>query len=268
MKKYLFLYFQKEIIFSNQSFIYHNTDSLLNFLGVNAFILRENVSIILISIIILSILFLFGIGRYITVFFLFMLIEIIQRINGYILNGGDNLLKFILLYLCFVNCYEYFTYSQRKNLSSNLSNFFSNLGVLSIKIHLCLIYFISAIFKLNANVWFRGIATYYILNLNRFKGSEFNEYLSKNYIFVTLSTYVTLFWELTFPFLVWSKKLKIPILIIGFFIHIGIYYFMMIHDFEILFLFTYIIFFNDEELNYIFQKITKIFNHAKRRFSA
>lgn len=267
IKKYIFLFFQREIIFSNQSFLHHSNDSFLNFLGISSHYLRENNTFILLSTIIVSILFLFGIGRRITCVLLYILVEILQRLNGYILNGGDNLLKFLLLYLCLINCYEYFVFTTRKYTNNNnFDNLISNIGIVCIKIHLCLIYFISAIFKLNATVWFKGIATYYVLNLDRFKGSSLNEVISKNYIFVTISTYTTLLWELSFPYLIWVKQLKIPILLLGIIIHLGIYYFMMIHDFEILFLFTYILFFNDSEINDIFRKILDKFNYAKNRF--
>jgi len=93
-----------------------------------------------------------------------------------------------------------------------------------------------------------GVANYYILNLDRFKGTSSSKYISKNYIFVTLSTYVTMFWELSFPYLIWTKKLKITLIAIGVLLHLAIYIFFMIHDFEILFIATYILFFTDREL--------------------
>jgi len=196
----------------------------------------------------LSFLFALGIGKNITCIMLSISVDLVQRLNVYVLNGGGNFLKFTLLYLCFVNSYHCFTLNKNVKTASSISNYFSNVGVLCIKIHLCLIYFISAIFKINSNVWFKGVANYYILNLDRFKGTIINETISKNYIFVTLSTYLTMFWELSFPYLVWIKKLKIPFIIIGTLIHLGIYIFFMIHDFEILFIFTYILFFKDREL--------------------
>lgn len=168
--------------------------------------------------------------------------------------------------MTFINSYTYYSY--KKSLKNNsLSNFVSNIAVLIAKIHLCIIYFTSAIFKLNSKVWFTGVANYYILNLERFKGSSLNSYLSNNYIFVTLTTYSTLFWELSFPFLIWVKETKIYIVVIGILIHISILYFMMIHDFEILYIISYILFFNDKELSQFKGWILKKSCYARRLYN-
>ncbi|MCS3530806.1 hypothetical protein [Chryseobacterium sp. JUb7] len=111
-----------------------------------------------------------------------------------------------------------------------------------------MIYLVSALFKFNAKVWFSGVATYYTLQIERFKGTELNNVLANNGIFVTFSTYITLLWELVFPFLVWHKTGKYVVFAIGIAIHLGIYIFMMIHDFEILFMMCYGFFITDEEL--------------------
>ena len=56
-----------------------------------------------------------------------------------------------------------------KNKFVGLKIFFSNLAGFSICLHLCFIYFISAIHKIHADVWFNGVATYYTFNIERFK---------------------------------------------------------------------------------------------------
>jgi len=182
-KKYFLYFLNKDTIYGNDSFISHTEDSLLLYLNIDIPFLRDHIGLLLSVIIALSFLFALGIGKNIICIILFVSVDLIQRLNGYILNGGDNFLKFMLLYLCFVNCYHFFTLSKNKGITSLWSNYFSNIGILCIKIHLCFIYFISAIFKINSNVWFNGVANYYILNLNRFKGTGINEYISKNYIF-------------------------------------------------------------------------------------
>jgi len=136
----------KDTVYGNNSFINHTEDSLLIFLNIDIPFLRDHIGLLLSVIMALSFLFALGVGKNIICIILFVSVDLIQRLNGYILNGGDNFLKFILLYLCFVNCYHYFTLNKNIKLVSKKSNYFSNIGVLCIKIHLCLIYFISAIF--------------------------------------------------------------------------------------------------------------------------
>src|SRR4051812_27197795 len=42
-----------------------------------------------------------GIGRRYTIALVFLLVEMLQRLDGFVLNGGDNLLKFIIFYMLF-----------------------------------------------------------------------------------------------------------------------------------------------------------------------
>jgi len=262
-KKYLQLFFNKDLITDATFLKAVPVNQTFQIFGIQQSTIFQNINIILSIIMLLSILFAFGIFRYFTPLLLYISVEIVQRAYPFILNGGDNLLKFLLLYMIFTDCYRYFTLNnstgQKKD---SISYFINQISVLSIKIHLSLIYFVSAIFKLNAKVWFSGVATYYTLQLERFKGTEMNNILAKNGIFVTLSTYITLIWELAFPFLAWHKTGKYIVFALGIMIHMGIYIFMMIHDFEILFMMCYGFFISDEEwekAGVYFQKIVSLF---------
>jgi hypothetical protein len=268
-KKYFFYFFYKSTLYSNDSFLVQKEDVFFKILNIDSNIIRDNIGIFITLLLILSIMFAFGIGRSITCFLLLLSIEIMQRLNVYILNGGDNLLKFILLYMCFIHSYEYFIYKKSKPLfKQELQQLLSNSGILCIKVHLCIIYFISAISKINSDVWFNGIANYYILSIDRFSTINQDVLFYKNYIVITTTTYITMFWELSFPYLVWMKKMKIYIIFIGILLHLGIYHLMMIHDFEILFISTYILFFTNAEIVNFKNLILKNFNHVQTRYFA
>ncbi|PRB84800.1 hypothetical protein CQ022_00490 [Chryseobacterium culicis] len=262
-KKYLQLFFNKDLITDATFLKAAPVNQIFQLFGIHQSTIFQNINIILSVILLLSILFAFGIFRYITPLLLYISVEIVQRAYPFILNGGDNLLKFLLLYMIFTDCYRYFTLNNStEQKKDSISYFVNQISVLSIKIHLSLIYFVSAIFKFNAKVWFSGVATYYTLQLERFKGTEMNNILAKNGIFVTLSTYITLIWELAFPFLAWHKTGKYVVFALGILIHLGIYIFMMIHDFEILFMMCYGFFISDEEwkkAGVYFQKIALLF---------
>ena len=130
--------------------------------------------------------------------------------------------------------------------------------------HLCLIYFISAIHKIHADVWFNGVATYYTFASERFGGTKYNKYLVQSGVFVTVTTYFTLLWELSFCFLVWVKKVRIYLLLGGALLHLGIYVFMMIHDFQILYIMVYGFFFTDDELKSYYNKFKAKFSRRKK----
>ncbi|WP_445719507.1 hypothetical protein [Flavobacterium sp.] len=265
-KKYFLYFFYREEIFGVKSVLIQNEDALFKLFNVNTIILRENLNILFTLILLLSVLFAFGIGRNITVFFLFLSIEVFQRLNVYILNGGDNLLKFIMLYMLLINSFDFFTYSKQKINFSKFRSLISDTGIIAIKIHVCIIYFISAIFKIHSDVWFNGIANYYILEIDRFSTVAKNFTFYKNYFFITITTYLTLFWELSFAYLVWQKSTRNYVLIGGVFLHLGIYFLMMIHDFEILFIATYILYFKNHEIINFVKVIYSKYYYVQSRF--
>lgn len=215
-----------------------------------------DIPLIIQIVLVLTILFAFGIGKNITSMLLFSSWVLISDMFAEIGNGGDNLLFFILLYLPFTNSYKYFSFSKYKE--RRILNFVSNLAVYSIMIHLCLAYFISGIHKAHSDVWFNGVATYYILNLERFI-SPLNHLISKNAFYIVCSTYFTIMFELLFPFLIWFKQTRKVFLISGIFLHLSIYFLMMIYDFEILFISIYGFFITDSYY-------LKIINKVKNKF--
>src|SRR6185312_4418300 len=149
----------------NSFFVDHNT----RIFGLNNEVsefLKAHVYLVLGCYIIFLIFYMFGFGKRITALFLFLIFNILQRLCPLILNGGDNLLSFILLYLIFIDSYSYLSlkpFNYKTENSRFLNNFFSNIFGFCICIHISLIYLISALHKIHADVWFHGVAVYYTL---------------------------------------------------------------------------------------------------------
>jgi hypothetical protein len=174
--------------------------------------------------------------------------------NPTVLNGGNTVVKYILFYLIFADSFKYFVvYKQRPRSleKENFSNLLSNLVAFSIMLQLCIAYFGLGLTKLLDPYWQNGEAVYYTLLNEQFMGTPYNEWLARHKWFDYLANYSTLFFELLFPVLIWFKKLRPPLLIIGIVFHLWIYVFMMIHGFEILFILMYGMFLpNDLLLKY------------------
>jgi hypothetical protein len=255
----------KKIFFSWPSLgTLYGPDSIISHLKIHfgtatfdSFLLRDNYKIIIVVYIVLIVLYLYGIGKYLTALLLYIFTILLHRLNFLVLNGGDNLLEYLLLYLIFADSYQYFSISRLKQNGNTrkISNFVTNLSCYSMMMHLCLIYFVSSIHKLNANVWFHGIAVYYTFSIERFTGTQYNAILVRNPYFVTICTYFALFYELYFPVLSLIKKVKPYYLFLGILLHLGIYLFMMIYDFQFVFIFTYLVFFTNDELIHIKKKV-------------
>lgn len=225
-------------------------------------IIREQCFSIIALLSVLCVLMAFGVGKNAVVFLVFLLVEVLQRSNGFILNGGDNLLKFNLLYLSVCDSFSYLSTGsaqRRRSKESRLSNLLTNLGVASIILHLLLVYFVSAVSKIHSDVWFNGIAVYYIMNLDRFSGSALNSIIGQNEYLVTIGTYGTILLELVFPFAAFHRTLRFPLLFMGILLHLSIFYFMMIHEFQLLFIAHYGFFFSDQEYRSAYCKLREVF---------
>lgn len=243
------------LLYEKESFLVPSNSMFFGLFSPTLLFIREHIYTFLGIYIGIVILYLFGIGKYIIAFLTFICFDMLQRICPEILNGGDNLLKFLLLYLTFIDSYNYLSIApiNIKSFSKkHFVNFLSNVFGFCICIHLSLIYFLAAIHKIHSDVWFHGVATYYTFNLERFSGTPYNSYLSKIPLFVTITTYFTILVEMFYPTLVWFKQTKKVIIILMIILHINIYAFMMIYDFQIIFIMSQGFFFSNEQwINFI-----------------
>lgn len=271
LKKVFLSWEIKDLLYMSKSFFVHEESGFFGFFNISSVLLRENFQFFYLIYVVIILLYFFGIGKNFIALILFIFYEILQNLCPSILNGGDNLLKFILMYMIFIDSYNYFSITPKYFKSSEFAKFnvfLSNLGGYSICIHLCLAYFISAIHKIHADVWFNGIATYYTMSLERFRGTSYNLTLAKNALFVTFSTYLTILIELFYPALVWFKKTKAIMIILAIMLHISIYVFMMIYDFQIVFIFVQGFFIANSDWVNFYMKLKEKFNkYGKKAYN-
>lgn len=235
------------------------------FISFDSYLVREHIYIFFGVYIMFLILMLFGVGKNVTAIIVFLLYDIVQKLCPQILNGGDNFLRFILLYLAFADSFKYFSISGYEGARFyKLRCLASNLAGISICMHLCLIYFISAIHKIHADVWFNGVATYYTFNIERFNGTAFNTSLANSAIFVVLTTYGTWLLELLYPILIWNKMLKKYLVPSAILLHLGIGIFMMLYDFQLIFIFVQGFFFTNQQWLKKYQGLLSAVRKLKR----
>lgn len=226
------------LIFEGRDFLVPSRQIITEFfISFDAELIRGHIHLFLSVYLFFIFLYLLGVGKNYTAVVVFILHELLQKLCPQILNGGDNILKFLLLYLTIADSYTYFTYKKASdNKNADIRNFLSNVAGLNICIHICMVYFISAIHKIHADVWFHGVALYYIFNLERFNGTHINTWLGNNTVAVVLITYSTVFIELFYPILVWFKHTKKLMIIGATLLHAGIAVFMMLYDFQFVFI--------------------------------
>jgi len=110
-------------------------------------------------------------------------------------------------------------------------------------------------------VWFNGTALHYITNIDRFR-SPLAEYLDGKWYLLTVGCYFTIIFELLFAFFIWRKGWKIVFIFSGILLHIGIYFVMMIYDFEIFFISLYGFFLSNDFLGKVFNKVSNKLNYS------
>ena len=223
------------VLFKGESFLSVPNSRFSSLLGVSPSFFTDNFNFLYAVYISLIILFFFGIGKRVTLLILYIFYVIISNLITLTSDYGDSFMQIILFYMIFIDSFNYFSINKTKK-SDALNNIVSNLAGLSICIHVCLIYFISVLFKINTESWFNGTATYYALSLERFTGTNFNSVLANNGFFVTLSTYGTVFLELFYPVLVWFKSTKYVVIVMAVLLHLSIGILMMLYDFQLLFI--------------------------------
>ncbi|MEH1008488.1 DCC1-like thiol-disulfide oxidoreductase family protein [Winogradskyella sp. ECml5-4] len=84
-----------------------------------------------------------------------------------------------------------------------------------------LVYLDSVFFKIGSKIWTGGLGMWYPASLPQMVISNNQWLLNQEFIIKTLG-YLTFAFEIAFPFLFWIKKLRIPFLIIGVGLHLGI----------------------------------------------
>lgn len=161
-------------------------------------------------------LFIFGIGRNFATFLVFMFHLILIQLSLPLVTWGDKILKFTLLYFIFVNSFYYWSLNSNKKSTGIISK----LAVLSIILHLFMIYLNNSFYKLMDIDWQQGFAVFYsFAQYSNFKESLFYPLISHGFFSKSLS-YFTILLQISFvPLAIW-RKTRYYILIISALVHV------------------------------------------------
>lgn len=162
------------------------------------------------------ILFIGGIGKHFTTFLVFIFHLILVQLSLPFITWGDKILKFTLLYFIFVNSFHYWSWKPNKI----PKGFISKLAVLSIILHLFMIYLNNAFYKTMDLDWQKGYAVFYsFAQYSNFKNSVFYPLISQEFFSKGLS-YFTILLQISFvPLAIW-KRTRYYILFLSALVHI------------------------------------------------
>ena len=202
----------------------------------------------LVSMLIVTFIFMFSIRGILFGIILYVMIIVLKIRNGFILDGSDNVIQVIFPFLLLSDSFKHFSYKNKSDITYNtIIKYIHKYFHIAILIQVCFVYFFTGYAKAQGELWNNGTAIYYTMRVQDFMALDINLKLTENLYFVVTGTYLTLFWELSFAFLVWFSRTKYYILLLGVFIHLGIFIFMRIDNFSWVMISTYLVFISNRE---------------------
>lgn len=127
---------------------------------------------------------------------------------------------------------------------------------------IALIYFDSIFLKLNTKLWTNGLGVWLPASLPMMTWCDTSLVLNQKELVLFLSYFVLVF-ETLFIFLFWFKKLRVPLIVIGVFFHVGILITYPIPFFALAFILIYLLLIPVS----FWQRIASLFKFSKARYT-
>ena len=151
--------------------------------------------------------------------------------------GYDAVASLLLLYLSLAPCGAAWSLdARRRGEGKPRPSVGANLGLRLIQLHACAIYLAAGLAKLEGATWWSGMAAYQSMLAPERWLAPFSFEFAFHYpwtatVLSNLLTYLTLAYEIGFPFLVWKPLLRGPLLVTGAAMHLGTVVFMGMDQF-------------------------------------
>ena len=120
----------------------------------------------------------------------------------------------------------------------------ANMALRLIQVHYCIIYIWAGMSKLQGTAWWNGLSFWLAVANQEYQSWDLT-WLAWYPWLVNVSTHVTIFWELTFWGLVSRKNWRVPMILLGILLHLGIGAFMGMWTFCWIMIFGYLAFVPD-----------------------
>lgn len=152
--------------------------------------------------------------------------------DGIYMDQSENFLRIALIYLVFMRAAEHWSLDARRHArkarirSSRFEPYtvqIHNAAITGFGLHICLIYVASAMFKTQGSNWQNGTALFYPLNIPHFQPfPELSSLADSNALFIMVGSYVSVYVQLFFPFMLLNKYLRKVALLGIVCMHLGI----------------------------------------------
>lgn len=230
-----------EIIWGQQSFVILNkVDSGFQQLAflMNVDFFRANFRWFLYPIMILTFFGIFGCHNFFSRVAVFFLFVNLHYGNHEISNGGHNLVQqFLFLHIFWFKVSEGST-----SFWTSFMRLVHHLSFYGAWVQLCIVYLSAGLLKLKGNLWLDGSAISHVLSIEEYSLPSIISIAWENPWWMKLATWVTLIYQLTFPWIIWIKNSRSILLFLGTVIHLGIAFIVGITDFGMIMVISYLLF--------------------------
>lgn len=184
----------------------------------------------------------------------FLCLTSMQQRNLFITHGGDTFLRVAGFFLMFAPAGAALSLDRwiriRRGLEGNAIAPRAPWAQRVIQLQLALMYLASFCWKLKGNTWLEGTALYYVLHLQAIARFPIPGWI-QNPAILKLGSWFTLLLEFSLGVLIWFRRLRYPLLLIGIVFHLSIEYALNLPMFEWDVLSAYILFVDPVDLERI-----------------
>lgn len=163
--------------------------------------------------------------------------------NPFLDDGSDNVLILMSIYLAFIASGRRLSLDSRRHarrtkqrpapitgaraelreLRRRTVTLAHNAAVLVVGFQMCVIYGAAGLWKAQGGLWQNGTAMYYVLHVKWFQPwPALSDFVAGNSIGLCIVAYVTVFAQIAFPFVLFTKRMKYVVLALLLMMHIGI----------------------------------------------
>jgi hypothetical protein len=148
----------------------------------------------------------------------------LERRNPWVFNGGDALLRVIAFYLMLSPAGEALSVDRLRRHPDAFWEFPARApwGLRLIQLQLSIVYIAGVWDKVQGMTWNNGTAVSYALRVSDIAGLPVPAFLSQTPVLVNILTFGTLATELSLGILVWSRRLRPRVLLVGVLFHLSI----------------------------------------------
>jgi antimicrobial peptide system SdpB family protein len=196
----------------------------------------------------------------------------VQQRNPMILDGGDNLMILVLVYLMVVDTGRYLAIDSAARRGGNrgdrlpyrIGTLLHNAGLAAIVLQVVVVYWASGMYKVQGELWQNGTALYYIMRVSEFTWPGWSELVWRNGLLVGLLTHATVLFQVAFPLLLLRRETRVLAVLGGIALHGGIAVFMGLISFSAVMISTELVLISDRRYHQIVRMARRASERVRR----